>query len=226
MTRGTQDTSTPRTVVVSAIRLYRDSLATLLPQLGGGEVVAHASDAREAVAAVKAREVDVVVLDVVAEGPEVVGLLADADPSVAIVVIGVTGDEVELLGFVEAGACGYVTRDDSLSDLVSAIQCAARGEAVCSPRVTRALMRRLQVRAMANDDASGLAALTAREAEIVDLLGEGLSNKEIALRLYIELPTVKNHVHNILAKLGVTRRGEAAARVRRGRMRLARARST
>jgi len=89
-----------------------------------------------------------------------------------------------------------------------------RGEAVCSPRVAGALLRRIA--ALATDGRSDRvpAHLTKREREIMGLIDEGLSNKEIAKRLRIEVATVKNHVHNILEKLQVHRRGEAAARVR------------
>jgi DNA-binding NarL/FixJ family response regulator len=120
----------------------------------------------------------------------------------------------ELLRFAEAGIAGYVTRTASSADLVTAIESADRGEAVCSPRAAAALLD--HVANLAADAAEPDGALTARELEILALIDEGLSNKEIAGRLFISVPTVKSHVHNILRKLGASRRGQAAARVRAG----------
>src|SRR2546421_13075479 len=123
-------------------------------------------------------------------------------------------DHGDVLASAEAGAIAYVPREASLEDLVAVIECAVRGEAVCSPRVAGALLRRIAVLATDGRSDRVPARLTKREREIMGLIDEGLSNKEIAKRLRIEVATVKNHVHNILEKLQVHRRGEAAARVR------------
>jgi DNA-binding NarL/FixJ family response regulator len=110
-----------------------------------------------------------------------------------------------------------LTCNEPLGELLVAVEDAARGEAHCSPRVAAALLHRVrmlgqtapvvpQAEAVANR-------LTSRELQIVALIAQGLSNKEIATRLMIELPTVKNHVHNILSKLGVKQRADAVRRV-------------
>ena len=122
----------------------------------------------------------------------------------------VPGDERSVLACVEAGAVAYVTCEASLRELIAAVTRLARGEALCSPRMAGILLRRLASLAASCEPAAG-AALTRRELEVIELVGEGLSNKEIARRLSIELSTVKNHVHNILEKLGVNGRHEAAA---------------
>src|SRR5439155_827652 len=112
-------------------------------------------------------------------------------------------------------------REASIDDLVTVIESVARGEAICSPRVAAGLLRRVAALAAGHGGDLPRAQLTNREREIVRLIDNGLSNKEIARALGIEVATVKNHVHNILEKLQVHRRGEAAARVRgtsRGRM--------
>ena len=119
-----------------------------------------------------------------------------------------------MVPLVEAGAAGYLTRDASLRDLFAALSSAVRDEVLCSPRIVASLARRLARLAEQHATRPTPASLTAREAEVVGLLDAGLSNKEIATRLCIELPTVKNHVHHILEKLHVNRRGEAAARLR------------
>jgi len=112
------------------------------------------------------------------------------------------------------GIAGFVTSEASVAELVAAIESVARGESLCSPSVVAALLRRLGSLARSWAEADPTQPLTRREREILELIDEGLSNKQIAQRLRIELPTVKNHVHNILGKLGVRRRAEAAALVR------------
>ena len=112
-----------------------------------------------------------------------------------------------------------MTSDASVAELVAAIESVARGESLCTPSVAAALMRRLASLARSWADADPIEPLTRREREILELIDEGLSNKQIAQRLRIELPTVKNHVHHILGKLGVHRRAEAAALARAARVR-------
>jgi DNA-binding NarL/FixJ family response regulator len=131
-----------------------------------------------------------------------------------MVALAVPDQEARVLACAEAGVSSYVPREASLADLAAAIESAARGEAVCSPRMTALLFRRVRVLSRVRPEPAEVPELTARQWEIIDLIDEGLSNKEIARRLYIEVPTVKNHVHNILDKLQVRRRSEAAARVR------------
>ncbi len=132
--------------------------------------------------------------------------------------LGVSDDPQSVLEFVEAGAVGYVTQSASLDDLVAAVEAAARGEGHCSARVAGSLFRRVAKLAGERPPDTDLASLTERERQILGLVERGMSNKEIARQLRVKVPTVKNHVHNILGKLGVSRRGAAAALVRqRGR---------
>jgi two-component system, NarL family, nitrate/nitrite response regulator NarL len=121
--------------------------------------------------------------------------------------------EDDVIPCVEAGAAACLARETPFTELVATIEHVVSGESVASPRVTAMLLQRLAT--LSTERANGHEEqLTLREREIVALIDEGLSNKEIAERLYIELPTVKNHVHNILEKLHVRRRYEAAARMR------------
>jgi two-component system, NarL family, nitrate/nitrite response regulator NarL len=106
------------------------------------------------------------------------------------------------------------TRDASAADLIQAVEHAANGEILCPPRIVGTLFRRLASLASEKGPGRPLERLTKREREVALLIGEGLSNREIADRLQIELGTVKHHVHNVLEKFEVTRRSEAAARVR------------
>jgi DNA-binding NarL/FixJ family response regulator len=126
-------------------------------------------------------------------------------------------DDREVLACAEAGVAGFVGRDASVNDLVVALHTALRGEVRCSPRVAGLMMRRIAAYSDLGPFAYDRSRLTRREIEIVELIDVGLSNKEIACRLGIETATVKNHVHNLLEKLRVHRRGEAAAAVRVGR---------
>jgi DNA-binding NarL/FixJ family response regulator len=146
---------------------------------------------------------------------ELTGHIAKAYPDVKILALGLTESRAWVLEYVEAGADGYVARDDSVDDLLKRIRAAARDRAVVSPDIAAALMSRVsryaqlfdEVEAGMHEDAS----LTPREQEILQLIGEGLTNQEIADQLVIEVGTVKNHVHSILQKLGVTSREDAAA---------------
>lgn len=132
-----------------------------------------------------------------------------------MLVLGIRESEHEVVAAAEAGACGYVAHDRSIGDLVAAVERAARGEVVCPPRIVGCLFRRIGSLASERGEPAGFAELTAREREVIELVGQGLSNKEIARRLGIRLATVKNHVHNSLGKLGVRRRSAVAALLRR-----------
>ena len=206
-----------RTLVVSDIRLYREGLADALARGGRCEVVASAADVFAALDGVQLHRPDVVLLDLaLLDADEAVAELAGTDPPVKVVALGVREVSSEVIALAEAGVAGYVTRDATLDGLVDVVESVARGEMVCSPRIAALLLRRVAAagatRASADD-----ARLTRRETEIVGLIEDGLSNKQIAQRLSIEVATVKNHVHRILDKLGVDGRAAAAAQVRRDR---------
>jgi two-component system nitrate/nitrite response regulator NarL len=206
-----------RVLVVAGVRFYREGLAAALAADARFTVAGLASDVREAAASFEDLQPDVVLLDLpAADAPALVRALLDSAPSARLVALGVTEADDDLLPLAEAGVAGYVTRDSSVEDLLAAVESVAAGETICSPRVAASLLRR--VRNLAREQGArvpdGVRALTSREREILALIVDGLSNKEIASRLRIELPTVKNHVHNILEKLQVRRRSEAAALAR------------
>jgi DNA-binding NarL/FixJ family response regulator len=136
-------------------------------------------------------------------------------PGLKVIALGIDELESEVIRWAEAGIDGLVSRQASLEDLMATVDSVAQGETLCSPRMTAALLRHVGVLARERGSSRATSPLTAREREIAGLIDEGLSNKEIAQRLCIELATVKNHVHNLLEKLGVRRRGEAAAAWRR-----------
>ncbi len=140
----------------------------------------------------------------------------DADKK--IIVVGIRNDPELITQYIEAGAVGYVSRQESMSRLVEKIHAVHNGQAIVSPDVALHLMRRLAqlaqqpfVPGWGLDSTAGLHELTAREREVLSLIGAGYSNREIAEDLVIGWGTVKNHVHNILKKLETSSRHEAAA---------------
>jgi two-component system, NarL family, nitrate/nitrite response regulator NarL len=202
--------------IVVEVRVYREGLADALRRRGSFHVVMEERDPTSLLE--RALElgpvVDFVLLDVARRGSlDAVAPLRRALPSARVVALTVPEAAADVLACAEAGLCGYVTREDSIDQLAAVIESAARGEVICSPSMAGALFERLA--ALSSEGTAGAAAaLTSREAEVAALIDEGLSNKQIAQRLSIALSTVKNHVHNILEKLGVERRSQAAARIR------------
>jgi DNA-binding NarL/FixJ family response regulator len=146
---------------------------------------------------------------------ELTTLVRESYPSVKVVVFGLTESKAQVLKYIEAGADGYVVKDSAVEDLLERIRAAHDDRAVVSPEIAAALMSRVarfaqlfaEVEAGINVDVG----LTPRELEILELIGLGLTNRQIAQHLTIEVGTVKNHVHSILHKLDVRSREDAAA---------------
>jgi two-component system nitrate/nitrite response regulator NarL len=152
------------------------------------------------------------------DGVVVVRAVVSAAPQVKVVAVAVPDEDDHVIECAEAGVSGYVTRDGSVDDVVAMLEAVARDELPCSPRMAATLLRR--VAALAANGASHRPGrdLTSRELEVLELIEAGLPNKEIARRLVIQLATVKNHVHNILEKLEVDGRAQAAAAARARRI--------
>jgi DNA-binding NarL/FixJ family response regulator len=201
--------------VVAGIRLYREGLSRCLAL--EYDVIGTAPHGGEAVRQMAERRPDVALVDMaMPESALTVRAIVELDRAPKVVALGVPETEPDVLACAEAGISGYVAREASLRDLVCAIESVARGEALCSPRIAASLFRRVAILSGAQLAGQRRAVLTTREHEIIDLIDQGLSNKEIASRLSIEVATVKNHVHNILEKLHVHSRSEAANKVRLG----------
>jgi len=200
-------------LIVADVRLYRESLALMLSSRG---FVAMAGAATRLDGITKARELRpaVAIVDIASRGaldfisalrqeperPKVLGLAVDEE----------TSDVIEC---AEAGADGYVTADATLEDLERAIDRVGHEELLCSPRIAATLFRRLGNGAVRAVDGASEDALTNRERQIWNFIGQGLSNKEIAAALNISILTVKNHVHHLLGKLNVSTRSQAASRI-------------
>ena len=203
-------------LIVADIRLHRDGLAETLRRHQAIDVLGTAADVDDALARAGSLSPDVILVDMVMrDGVRTVSTLALEVPKAKILAVAVPEAEEEVIACVEAGAAGCVTREAPLEDVISALGSLARGEAPCSPLMAAAIFKRVQELAAGRPEDLE-ERLTPREREILGLIDEGLSNKQIAESLCIEIATVKNHVHSILEKLHVTRRGEAAAAVRHG----------
>ncbi len=217
---GSPDLSSPpaapgpiRVLVAADVTLYREGLSQSLALRPSLQVVGTAATAEQAVERMAALRPGVVLLDLGMEGSGRVVQAAEASaPRARVVALAVREVEADVVACAAAGVTGYVPRDGSMDDLVAAVEAAACGELRVSPRMAATLFQRLAT--LSTRETSDEASLTRRESEIVGLIGQGMTNKEISRRLHIELSTVKNHVHNILEKLRVTGRGAAVARLR------------
>jgi len=196
-------------LIVSDVRLHREGLASLLDTVPAITVVG-VVDVDSALRRPSRRTVDVLLLDLLPpECLKIVHRLRELHRRVRIVAIGVREVESEVLACAAAGIDGYVPVNAAADDLVAVLDGLKRHELVCSPKVAASLYNCVGLLRTVSAEP-----LTVRELEVIDLMNEGLSNKEIARRLGIETTTAKNHVQNILLKLNVHRRGQAAAKLR------------
>ncbi len=202
------DDARPCVLVVSEVRVLRESLAQSLRGQAGLRRVEMAA-ASETCSVLGTCRPNLVLTDTaLVRSTDLVARATDY--GARVVVFGVREeDDAEVLACAEAGVAGFVGRDASLDDFRTARQTAASGDVHCSPRVAAVVCGRLK--GVPGSRSNGQFSLTRREREIADLVGQGLSIKEIGLQLCIATATVKNHVHNLLQKQGVHRRSLAAA---------------
>ncbi|MFK0175131.1 response regulator [Streptomyces xanthochromogenes] len=194
--------------------VVRRGLHDLLDSQPGIEVVGEASTAEQALARGPALRPDVAVLDVRlpdGDGISVCRELRSRMPDLACLMLTSFDDEDALLDAIMAGAAGYVLKEIKGSDLVSAVRTVATGQSMLDPATTARLMRSLRDPEADNPPQDRrLAALSERERSVLRLIGEGLTNRQIAGQLYLSEKTVKNHISRLLSKLGVERRVQAA----------------
>jgi two-component system, NarL family, nitrate/nitrite response regulator NarL len=205
-----------RVLIVSDIRLYREGLVRFLTRDGRLEAVGSAGEWRAAELAIADARPAVALVDLgMRDAGAAIRRLLNCFPDTKVVALGLSDNETEVLDWAEAGIAGYVCRDGTLEDLVGAVEAAIRDELPCSGRLAAALLQRVGALASRLATPTGAGQLTSREHEVLRCLDRGLTNKQISSRLFIEVATVKNHVHNILEKLGAQTRGEAAAKARK-----------
>ena len=201
-------------LVASDVRLYREGLALVFEADGRLCVTSIADSAVATVERLADARPDVLLIDATMPGiATIVRATGGRSPRIPVVLFGVPAEDEDLFACIDSGVSAFVPRDASPDDLIDALLAAIRDDAIQSRSMANVLGR-LANRARLADRPVETSPLTARERELATLLGEGLSNKEIAQRLHISVATVKNHVHRILEKLQVQRRGQAASRLR------------
>jgi DNA-binding NarL/FixJ family response regulator len=193
--------------------LLLEGLVTMLGEQDDIEVIGTAPNGSKAVEQIKKLHPEVALIDIGMpdkDGLEVTQTLHQDLPEVKVIILGLIDLTDEIMACIEAGATGYVLKESSFEYLVETIHSVHRNEAFCSPRMAASLFSRIAELTSENKTQVPLNSvkLTGRELEIINLIAEGLPNKEIAKRLFIETQTVKNHIHNILDKLQLHNRFE------------------
>ena len=211
--------SAVRVLVVDDQALFREALATLLGARPEVEVVGEAGDGHQALERAAALQPDVVLMDLhmpVLDGIAATRRLTVEQPGVRVLALTTFDDDEDVFAALRAGALGYLLKDVSADRLVEAVQAAARGESVLQPSVAAKVVARFAQL----DDAPRarpqplVVPLSDRELDVLRLLADGRSNREIATALFLAEGTVKNHVTNVLGKLGARDRTQAALRAR------------
>jgi DNA-binding NarL/FixJ family response regulator len=209
-----------RVLLVDDQALFREALATLLAIHEGIEVVGEAGDGGEALRRAAELRPDVVLMDLrmpVLDGAAATRRLRVEQPGIRVIALTTFDDDKDVFEALRAGAVGYLLKDVSSARLIEAVQAAGRGESVLQPSVAAKVVARfaqLPDPAPAPRSQPLVDPLSERELEVLRLLADGRSNREIAATLFLAAGTVKNHVTNILAKLGARDRTQAALRAR------------
>lgn len=208
-----------RVLIADDQRVVREGLATILSTMPGTEVVGMAGDGEEAVALYFETRPDVVLMDLrmpKLDGVGAIKAVRDRYPGARVVVLTTYADDASIVGALSAGAMGFLTKDASREDIRRSLEAAQAGQAVLDAGVQAALVRAAVPKIAAPSSPSPPRTalpdgLTAREAEVLTLVAAGLSNAEIAVRLYLGEATVKTHINRIFAKTASRDRAQAAA---------------
>jgi DNA-binding NarL/FixJ family response regulator len=200
-----------RIFLVDDHEIVRRGVADLFEDEQDLEIVGEAATVTEALARIPTVQVDVAVLDVRmpdGNGVELCRDLRSQKPELRCLILTSYSDDEALLNAIMAGASGFVLKQVLGNDLISAVRRVGAGESLLDAKTTEALMKR--IRQGKDSDGGPLAGLTDQERAVFDLIGEGLTNRQIASRLFLAEKTVKNYVSHLLAKLGMQRRTQAA----------------
>ncbi|HEX6517379.1 MAG TPA: response regulator transcription factor [Nocardioidaceae bacterium] len=214
------DEKTPiRVFLLDDHEVVRRGLHDLLESEGDIEVVGESGSVREAIARIPALRPDVAVLDgrlPDGSGIDVCREVRSIDPNIKALILTSYDDDEALFAAILAGAAGYVLKQIGGNDLVDGVRRVAAGQSLLDPTLTARVLERVRKGPEANEE---LAKLTDQERKILALIAEGLTNRQIGERLFLAEKTVKNHVTNVLSKLGVERRTQAAVIASRLRQR-------
>ncbi len=208
---------TIKVLIADDQRLMREGLATLLALAADIEIVGQASDGAEAIELAKQHEPNVILMDI--QMPNVGGVEATKTirsilPQTQVIILTTFDNDEYLLAGLRAGACGYLLKDMPSEQLAGAIRSAAQGQSPIGPEMARKLVNLVTHSPIISSPATAASELSEREIEVLQLIAAGLSNKEIAEKLFIAEGTAKNHVSNILGKLEARDRAQAVARAK------------
>jgi DNA-binding NarL/FixJ family response regulator len=198
-----------RVLLADDQRAVREGLGTLLGLLDGIELVGTAADGEEALALASEHDPDVVLMDLRmprVDGIEAIRRLSERGVRPAAIALTTYADDASVLGALRAGARGYLTKDAGAEEIRAAVEKVAQGDVILDPAAQRHVVAALNEPAPQTDLPDGL---TPREAEVLALIAEGLTNGEIAGRLVVSAATVKSHVNHIFAKIGARDRAQA-----------------
>ncbi|MEE1747975.1 MULTISPECIES: response regulator transcription factor [unclassified Streptomyces] len=203
-----------RALVADDEALMRTGIRLILENADDIDVVAEAGNGREAAEACRAQDIDVALLDIKMPGGDGIAAAEDIarlSPRTSVVMLTAFGEEASVTRALRAGADGFLLKDTGPAELIHAVRLAARGEPVLAPRITRRLLER-HVTSGRDTEAAlrRTEELTPAERDVLRLLGTGLSNAEIADRLYLSAGTVKAHISRILTRTGCANRVQAA----------------
>ena len=202
-----------RVLLVDDHDLFRSGLVNLL-QEQGLQVVADAPNGHIALRLVRELAPDVVVMDLNMPGltgVETTRQITTIAPLTRVVMLTISSDDSDVVDAVMAGACGYLLKDSSINELIAGIRAAAAGESLISPQIAAKMLQRMRAQSSRSDTADTIRAeLSDREIEVLKLIANGKDNADIARELFISPKTVKNHISNILMKLQIENRIQAA----------------
>lgn len=205
--------------VVSDIRLYRDGLSRILNEVPSIVVVGEANNVKQAIDIIISSHPDIVLLDMrMLDNYGVITAIENQSYKTKLIVLSMAEDETNVLTCAEAGISGYLSRDSSLDELVEAVFQVHNGEIYCPSCITKYLLSSVKkskgklngFNTKLNDSVIA-GVLTRRERQVVNMIADGFSNKQIARNLTIEVSTVKNHVHSVLVKLDAKSRTQAVS---------------
>jgi len=211
-----------KVIVICDIKIYCEGLKQILSQTDPIEVVGAEGTIDAALTIIEKHSPDVILLDMtMADSSSTAQKVMEICPDAKIVALAVAEDETNIIECAEAGIAGYVAREASLKELIDTVIGAKKGEFCCPPKIAACIFKKVQNIALnaknkylsknIGNESNLIEGLTKRERQIINLMVNGLSNKQIATHLIIEVSTVKNHVHNILVKLNVTNRTQVVS---------------
>ena len=209
--QGSPETS-PRVLLVDDHDLFRTGLRTLL-EGEGVDVVGEARNGTDALAEIRTIAPDVVVMDLNMpgiSGVEATSKIAMVAPLTRVLVLSASDQDADVMDAIMAGACGYLLKEASIDELLAGIRAAAAGESLISPAIASKVLQRLRASAASAREESTPSELSDRELQVLRLVANGADNAQIAAELHISPKTVKNHISNILMKLQIENRIQAA----------------